>query len=81
MLFEIKHLPSPITILIFLTLGCSTEKNSDDCIDEDANAPEGPCIKFMPQYVAVMTPPTETVVKLLMPEYFVGLRALVKTKN
>jgi hypothetical protein len=34
----------------------------------------------MLQYVAVMTSPTETVVKLLMPECFVGLQDLVKTK-
>jgi hypothetical protein len=35
----------------------------------------------MPLYVAVMTSPMETVVKLLMLEYFGGLQALVKTKN
>lgn len=46
MLFDIKHLPSPIAILIFLTLGCGKEKKSDDCIDEDAIAPEAPCIKI-----------------------------------
>lgn len=46
MLFEIKHLPSPIAILIFLTLGCSTEKKTDDCNDEDAITPEALCIKI-----------------------------------
>ena len=42
----IKSFEIPSAIFIFLTLGCSTEKKSDDCIDEDAIALEAPCIKI-----------------------------------
>lgn len=41
-----KPIKTSLTIFIFLTLGCSTEKKSDDCIDEDAIAPEALCIKI-----------------------------------